>query len=347
MGKAPSSFQNCCGGPARLSCQRLSAMLSMFALGFPTERQVLFASQIQSTYDDGAFGGGPTIDPCASISITPSMISAFEAKMTAWNGPVTLAGIRAGWQVYASGRGIDDEDCKVIACSVIKDNSVVTSLNLGRNSNIGDEGVKVLASVLKMSAVVTSLDLSSTSIGDVGAAALGDALKGSSGLQVLTLTMNKISDAGAAAIADGLKVDRCECGANGCECGANAKLMKLMLSDCEIGDSGAAAIGEALKANSGLRTLQLGNYLQGPPGGGNVISDQGAADIAKGLEVNSALTYLGLKSNLITGQGAQGLATAWKFTTTNANWPCGDVSFSMCSSQGECGPSKKWCELMV
>merc|ERR1711920_267058 len=304
MGKAPSSFQNCCGGPARLSCQRLSAMLSMFALGFPTERQVLFASQIQSTYDDGAFGGGPTIDPCASISITPSMISAFEAKMTAWNGPVTLAGIRAGWQVYASGRGIDDEDCKVIACSVIKDN-----------------------------AVVTSLDLSSTSIGDVGAAALGDALKGGSGLQVLTLTMNKISDAGAAAIADGLKV--------------NSKLMKLMLSDCEIGDSGAAAIGEALKANSGLRTLQLGNYLQGPPGGGNVISDQGAADIAKGLEVNSALTYLGLKSNLITGQGAQGLATAWKFTTTNANWPCGDVSFSMCSSQGECGPSKKWCELMV
>merc|ERR1712187_1054688 len=91
---------------------------------------------------------------------------------------------------------------------------VVTSLNLGRNSNIGDEGVKVLASVLKMSAVVTSLDLSSTSIGDVGAAALGDALKGSSGLQVLTLTMNKISDAGAAAIADGLKVNRCECGAN-------------------------------------------------------------------------------------------------------------------------------------
>merc|ERR1711920_912870 len=297
MGKAPSSFQNCCGGPARLSCQRLSAMLSMFALGFPTERQVLFASQILSTYDDGAFGGGPIIDPCASISVTPSMISAFEAKMTAWNGPVTLAGIRAGWQVYASGRGIDDEDCKVIACSVIKDNSGVTSLNLGRNSNIGDEGVKVLASVLKMSAVVTSLDLSSTSIGDVGAAALGDALKGSSGLQVLTLTMNKISDAGAAAIADGLKV--------------NSKLMKLMLSDCEIGDSGAAA------------------------------------DIAKGLEVNSALTYLGLKSNLITGQGAQGLATAWKFTTTNANWPCGDVSFSMCSSQGECGPSKKWCELMV
>merc|ERR1712060_153828 len=156
-----------------------------------------------------------------------------------------------------------------------------------------------------MSAVVTSLDLSSTSIGDVGAAALGDALKGSSGLQVLTLTMNKISDAGV------------------------------------------AAIGEALKANSGLRTLQLGNYLQGPPGGDNVISDQGAADIAKGLEVNSALTYLGLKSNLITGQGAQGLATAWKFTTTNANWPCGDVSFSICSSQGECGPSKKWCELMV
>jgi len=305
----------------------------MFALGLPTERQVLFASQTPSTYDDGAFGGGPTIDPCASISVTPSMISAFEAKMTAWNGPVTLAGIRAGWQVYASGRGIDDEDCKVIACSVIKDNSVVTSLNLGRNSNIGDEGVKVLASVLKMSAVVTSLDLSSTSIGDVGAAALGDALKGSSGLQVLTLTMNKISDAGAAAIADGLKV--------------NSKLMKLMLSDCEIGDSGAAAIGEALKTNSGLRTLQLGNYLQGPPGGDNVISDQGAADIAKGLEVNSALTYLGLKSNLITGQGAQGLATAWKFTTTNTNWPCGDVSFSMCSSQGECGPSKKWCELMV
>merc|ERR1712060_383414 len=153
--------------------------------------------------------------------------------------------------------------------------------------------------------------------------ALGDALKGSSGLQVLTLTINKISDAGAAAIADGLKVNRCECGANAvrmrCECGANAKLMKLMLSDCEIGDSGAAAIGDALKANSGLRTLQLGNYLQGPPGGGNVI----------------------------TGQGAQGLATAWKFTTTNANWPCGDVSFSMCSSQGECGPSKKWCELMV
>merc|ERR1712039_143731 len=335
-----TTFKSYWGGRATLLCQRLSAMLSMFALGFPTERQVLFASQILSTYDDGAFGGGPTIDPCASISVTPSMISAFEAKMTAWNGPVTLAGIRAGWQVYASGRGIDDEDCKVIACSVIKDNSVVTSLNLGRNSNIGDEGVKVLASVLKMSAVVTSLDLSSTSIGDVGAAALGDALKGSSGLQVLTLSMNKISDAGAAAIADGLKVNRCECG-------ANAKLMKLMLSDCEIGDSGAAAIGEALKANSGLRTLQLGNYLQGPPGGDNVISDQGAADIAKGLEVNSALTYLGLKSNLITGQGAQGLATAWKFTTTNANWPCGDVSFSMCSSQGECGPSKKWCELMV
>jgi len=235
------------------------------ALGLPTERQVLFASQTATDYDDGDFGAGnlpwwkqpikrepiPS-DPCASIS--DSMVKALEDKVG-----LNMAQMRTQASLGPfAWKGIDDEDAMVLACEVILDNSVLTTLNLHHN-NIGDIGAAAIAYALKGNTVLTELLLGNNRIGDTGAAAIAELLKVNMALTTLSLpNVNK-----------------------GLSTGGDP--------ENQIGDIGASAISTALNSNLDvLKVLDLKD---------NLISDHAAAGIAAELKFESTSGEIGTCGN--------------------------------------------------
>ena len=187
------------------------------------------------------------------------------------------------------GRMIRPEGAMLIA-SVIPVTAAVTTLNLEWNK-IGDEGAIAIADALKVNAVVTELELGSNEIGDEGAKAIAEALKsGTAVLTKLNLFQNEISPEGAKAIAEALKV--------------NAVLTTLDLINNNIGPEGAIAIADALKVNAVVTELELGS---------NEIGDEGAKAIAEALKSGTAvLTKLNLFQNEISPEGAIAIAEALK-----------------------------------
>ena len=99
---------------------------------------------------------------------------------------------------------LDAEDARALANSLMKTTAMVTSVDLRANS-IGDDGVKAIAEALKINAVLTTLVLDYNSIRDEGAIAIAEALKVNAVLTELWLGGNNIGDTGANAIADALK----------------------------------------------------------------------------------------------------------------------------------------------
>ncbi|WP_168464532.1 leucine-rich repeat domain-containing protein [Wolbachia endosymbiont of Ctenocephalides felis wCfeT] len=96
--------------------------------------------------------------------------------------------------------GILDEDVEVVTNFLRKNKNLIknlTSLDL-RGSQIGDEGVKVLAEYLEESNII-SLNLSWNNIEDKGAKALAEALKGSN-ITSLNLSCNQIGYKGEKAM---------------------------------------------------------------------------------------------------------------------------------------------------
>ncbi len=85
-------------------------------------------------------------------------------------------------------------------------NRVVTALGLGGN-NIGDEGAIAIAEALKVTAVLTKLDLSGRNfIGDDGAKVIAEALKVNAVLTELDLRFNSfMGDAGGKAVQDAVR----------------------------------------------------------------------------------------------------------------------------------------------
>ena len=96
-----------------------------------------------------------------------------------------------------------------------------TKLYLGSN-DIGADGVRHIADVLKINSALRELNLRSNNIGDGGAGHIADVLKINSALTVLNLGGNDIGAEGARHIADVLKV--------------NSALTKLYLWDNNIGN---------------------------------------------------------------------------------------------------------------
>ena len=186
---------------------------------------------------------------------------------------------------------IGDEGAKAIA-DILKENTSITVLYLLGNQ-IGDEGAKVIADALKTNTSVTVLYLPGNQIGVEGAKVIADALKTNTTLTKLYLSMNQIGDEGAKAIADALK--------------ENTTLTELNLSVNDIGDEGAKAIADALKTNISIAEL----YLTG-----NQIGDEGAKAIAGALKTNTSVTELYLTGNQIGDEGAKAIADALKENTT-------------------------------
>jgi hypothetical protein len=132
---------------------------------------------------------------------------------------------------------LDAEDARALANSLMKTTAMVTSVDLRANS-IGDDGVKAIAEALKINAVVTKLLLFRNNFGDDGAKAIAEALKVNAVVTTLFLDNNNIGYEGAKAIAEALKV--------------NAVLTKLHLEYNSMGDAGKQAVRDAVKDRSGF-----------------------------------------------------------------------------------------------
>lgn len=88
----------------------------------------------------------------------------------------------------------------------LKDNKIVTVLNLGSNK-IGDDEAKVIANVLKNNTTLTALFLDNNEIGHEGAMAIAEALKSNKTLTQLGIVANNIGNKGVEALAAALNVN--------------------------------------------------------------------------------------------------------------------------------------------
>lgn len=129
-------------------------------------------------------------------------------------------------------------------------------------------GATALSMLLKSSAVLKYLNLTSNFIGDAGATALADALGVKAVLNHLYLGLNFIGPAGATALGEALKV--------------NAALTTLNLNTNRLTNygtdmSGVLTIAEALRANASLTEVDVR---------GNQISGKGALQLAAAVHAN-------------------------------------------------------------
>ncbi|CAM9186224.1 unnamed protein product, partial [Hapterophycus canaliculatus] len=195
----------------------------------------------------------------------------------------------------------------------------ITSVNCSLNSELRDEGAKLLAPTLRDDgtgiSTVRSLNLMRCGIGDIGATALAHGLRGNSVLEQLNLTGNRIGDAGVIALMGSLV-------------GPSAGfLFDLWLSSNYIRPAGAEGMGLALAKSPALRSLHLtGNNLRdegvvalvkGAVAGGGLrglfvsgcgVSDTGAKEIANSLMSSLHLETLCLGYNSVGDDGASALA---------------------------------------
>ncbi len=125
--------------------------------------------------------------------------------------------------------------------SILKNNSVITYLNLSSNNLEG----MAIARALKLNCTLTTLDISSNNIGDKGARAIAEALEINCTLTTLDISSNNIGDVGVVAIAHTLEL--------------NSTLDSLALSNNKFGYNTCRAIVRALKINRTISTIGFDN----------------------------------------------------------------------------------------
>jgi hypothetical protein len=76
------------------------------------------------------------------------------------------------------------------------------------NNNIGDKGLNVLATVLKVNKSIIDLNLSNNNIGDKGASEIAEALKQTKSIDTIDLSNNNIGYIGASKIVESLRQNR-------------------------------------------------------------------------------------------------------------------------------------------
>jgi len=98
-------------------------------------------------------------------------------------------------QADLAGERLSCNDSKELACA-IKENDILKKLVLGGivvGCELGDDGVKNVASVLAENQQLNYLDLRTNQIGNKGATALASALQNNQNLKVLDLRSNPIT----------------------------------------------------------------------------------------------------------------------------------------------------------
>jgi Ran GTPase-activating protein (RanGAP) involved in mRNA processing and transport len=136
----------------------------------------------------------------------------------------------------------------------LETSTALRRLNLSNNT-LGDDGVGVLATKLKVAAL-THLDLSYCNVGEPGAKNIGPLLAKCRSLRQLYFSANRIGPKGAVYLARGLQA----CTALEC----------LYLNYCEIGDAGAESVAQALAGCQSLRKLSLCYCNLGAEGGASL-----------------------------------------------------------------------------
>ncbi|XP_078477398.1 NACHT, LRR and PYD domains-containing protein 12-like isoform X2 [Lampetra planeri] len=144
---------------------------------------------------------------------------------------------------------------------ILKANRGLKSLDLTRNK-IGDNALRLLADgMLGREGSLETLVLYWCSLTDKSGSSLSAILKANTGLKSLELTYNKIGDSGLRLLADGML-------------GREGSLETLSLLGCSLRDKSVSSLSVILKANTGLKSLQLS---------GNKIGDSGLRLLADGM----------------------------------------------------------------
>jgi hypothetical protein len=133
--------------------------------------------------------------------------------------------------------GLSDEDLMIVT-QALRVSHTIESLQLGDNE-IGVEGARAMADVLKENTSLQMLDLHGNNIGVEGARAMADALKENTSLHTLNLYSNNIGVEGARAMADALK--------------ENTSLRTMNLYGNNVGSSLLSEIQSALSIDPAVR----------------------------------------------------------------------------------------------
>jgi len=128
----------------------------------------------------------------------------------------------------------------ILIASDLRVNAVLTSIDVGGNS-IGKEAALSLVSIFKEKDQMKSVGLANCDLGVDGAKAVAEYVKGSAVLKSLLLLRNNIGAEGAKALADALASGK-------------AVLTDLNLHFNDIGPEGGKAIAEALKSGTAVLT---------------------------------------------------------------------------------------------
>lgn len=152
----------------------------------------------------------------------------------------------------------------------------VHTLRLGFN-DFGDDGAKVIASLLEKFSSITCLDLGFCNIGDVGMEALAKHISLiNCNIEVLYLSGNCLTPIGFKHLSDALST--------------NKSLQTLYITANKAGSEGAKWIAKGLQLNHQLTSLTMNV---------NKIDSEGASYIADSLAMNDAMTHLNLVSIIL------------------------------------------------
>jgi hypothetical protein len=163
----------------------------------------------------------------------------------------------------------------------IKFNKTLVILDLC-NNNIGPEGSKFIALMIKDCKSLRNLMLRNNNIGNEGVKLIAEALKTDNVIESIDLNLNEITDVGLAYICETIRV--------------NDAIVSLYLDDNFITDEGLKNFANAMAVNYSLMTVQFKNDL---------FTTEGVNYLIDMLNDNVAGRYGGSRSILLTSENPQ------------------------------------------
>ncbi|XP_053541351.1 NACHT, LRR and PYD domains-containing protein 3 isoform X5 [Ictalurus punctatus] len=195
---------------------------------------------------------------------------------------------------------LTEESCRALSSVLSSNSSRLRKLDLSKNYNLQDSGVKLLSAGLENPhCTLEKLRLSYCGITDEGCVAVASALRSntSSHLRELNLNGNNPGESGVKLLSDLLKDPHCA-------------LEKLQLCECNLTEESCRALSSVLTSNSSrLRELNLSE---------NNLQDSGVKLLSAGLEnPHCTLEILRLSYCGITDEGCVAVASALRSNTSS------------------------------